>query len=827
MISEKVHKLCTGTETVSSLLAADPTLAPGEAWKKLYGGHSAGKDESTSTAKAHRNDITSEDLKRALECGNWGPTKPSELFLRLYHDALCTLDKSVSGCMVSPPLMGSCGTIPLTIISVLPDIMRHMSNMIVRADKEVILATNYWQNSVASKYITNAMKELSKRAGERGERIVFKIEYDRGSPKQVFNNHMEIKEEEYLGKAVALPSKAEIPNIDLQVINYHRPLVGTFHCKYMIVDRKIAVLQSNNIQDNDNLEMMTHLEGPIVDSLYDMALISWSNKLEPPLPSYNSPAVRGGIGAFGEESSQVRIFGQDRAIERQAPIMESGKRHSQEASAYDNQEVKLPGIVSKEPSSATTPTDGSSLATGPSTSKSVSKPIHEEEIPEENTHNGYGNKDTRTSHDHPPSDVPHSEFETKHMGTTERLQENARVAATTGDLEDIAHEKPDDGSNGLVTGLVKNRLKDGNNTKPSTKSTADSNGNVASVSDAVQHHGAYGPDEESKRYFGSGEQLLPESQIQKPTSNPKTLPEHTVDDPHYDNDIAGEVARVQTAVSPKEGDTRIAAVTRHLNHTKNIDFPGNAPDCPEHEEMTPYIPHPVHEAFPIAMVCREPYGTPNHASVYNPQNEVWLSALRNAKKNVFIQSPTLNASPLIPAIIEACERGVDVYAYVCLGYNDTGELLPKQGGTNEMVIHNLTTTLSPTGKPHLHPFFYIAKDQTLPILAAKKRRSCHVKLMIVDEHIGIQGNGNQDTQSWFHSQEINVMIDSEVVCAAWIDGLRRNQNTHLYGAVGEDGIWRDEKGKEAEGVIGIDPGRFPWAKGVMGAVRRVRGVGDF
>ena len=137
--------------------------------------------------------------------------------------------------------------------------MRHMSNLIVRAEKEVILATNYWQNSVASKFITNAMKELSRRAGERGDRIVFKLEYDRGSPKQLLENHYEVKEKEYLGKAVALPAPEDIPYLDLQVINYHKPPVGTFHCKYMIVDRKFAVLQSNNIQDNDNMEMMTHL----------------------------------------------------------------------------------------------------------------------------------------------------------------------------------------------------------------------------------------------------------------------------------------------------------------------------------------------------------------------------------------------------------------------------------------------------------------------------------------------------------------------------------------------------------------------------------------
>ena len=48
--------------------------------------------------------------------------------------------------------------------------------------------------------------------------------------------------------------------------------------------------------------MACQLEGPIVDSLYDMLLISWCNKLEPPLPSANSPAAAGGISAFSDSS---------------------------------------------------------------------------------------------------------------------------------------------------------------------------------------------------------------------------------------------------------------------------------------------------------------------------------------------------------------------------------------------------------------------------------------------------------------------------------------------------------------------------------------------
>ncbi len=77
---------------------------------------------------------------------------------------------------------------------------------------------------------------------------------------------------------------AEIPGLDLEVVNYHRVLLGTFHAKFMIVDRKVALLNSNNIQDRPNLELMTHLEGPIVDSFYEVALHSWYNKLSPMMP---------------------------------------------------------------------------------------------------------------------------------------------------------------------------------------------------------------------------------------------------------------------------------------------------------------------------------------------------------------------------------------------------------------------------------------------------------------------------------------------------------------------------------------------------------------
>jgi phosphatidylserine/phosphatidylglycerophosphate/cardiolipin synthase-like enzyme len=571
-----------------------------------------------------------------------------------------------------------------------------MSNCIVRAEREFFLATNFWQNSDASKFITDAIRELSRRAGERGVKIIAKLIYDRGSPKQLVEPHYVVPPKEYTGPKVGLPAPEEIPNIDLQVMNYHHPLLGTFHAKYMIVDRKMAVIQSNNIQSNDNLEMMVHLEGPIVDSMYDMALLSWHKRLEPPLPSYHSPAAEAGISCFTESHSGV--FGPSGSIRGHHAVVDPDKMQPREAYAY-------------------TPT--------------VPQPAKVDE------------------------------------------------QTTKAESYSAAGTQPD--------------------------------GNGQETSGQNGHHNR-GADPEAAG---------------APTA--ENLPECTTDNSHWDLDIAGEVLRVQAAVSAKQGgETALQAVNRHLNNTINRGFPPDAPQFSPEDEMTPYIPHPAHEPFPMALVNRAPHGPPNHKSVVTPQNAAWLSALRNAKRNVFIQSPTLNAAPLVPAIAAACERGVDVYCYICLGYNDEGELLPMQGGHNDMVAHQLLTSLSPAGRRHLHYFWYVAKDQTRPIVQERKKRSCHIKLMIADERVGIVGNGNQDTQSWYHSQEINVMLDSPAVCRAWIDGLRRNQNTHLYGALDrEAGVWVDAEGKQAEGAIGVDPGRFSWARGVVGAVKRLQGTGGF
>lgn len=147
-----------------------------------------------------------------------------------------------------------------------------------------------------------------------------------------------------------------------------------------------------------------------------------------------------------------------------------------------------------------------------------------------------------------------------------------------------------------------------------------------------------------------------------------------------------------------------------------------------------------------------------------------------------------------------------------------------------MIAHRLHTSLSEEARPRLHYHWYVAKDATAPLHQGKRQRSCHIKLLVADWKVAVVGSGNQDTQSWCHSQEVNVLLDlPEEIAEQWREALEvRNQNTGLYGlGSNEDGVWRDAEGREADEAIGIDPGRFSWGKGIMGAVKRLKGTGGF
>ncbi|CAF1565573.1 unnamed protein product, partial [Didymodactylos carnosus] len=173
---------------------------------------------------------------------------PSELFLKILNDVFLVLEDDPLSGVVSPSLIASTGVIPYTVISTIPDIMEHYYQVIVNAKREILFATNYWEKGHSVTTVGNALKELSKRAASDNRRVIVKLMIDHPTAENIahsFHNLLPVGKWSHYD----IPHPDEIPYVDLEIMNYHRLIMGTFHSKFLVSDRHIALLNSNNIQD--------------------------------------------------------------------------------------------------------------------------------------------------------------------------------------------------------------------------------------------------------------------------------------------------------------------------------------------------------------------------------------------------------------------------------------------------------------------------------------------------------------------------------------------------------------------------------------------------
>jgi phosphatidylserine/phosphatidylglycerophosphate/cardiolipin synthase-like enzyme len=162
-----------------------------------------------------------------------------------------------------------------------------------------------------------------------------------------------------------------------------------------------------------------------------------------------------------------------------------------------------------------------------------------------------------------------------------------------------------------------------------------------------------------------------------------------------------------------------------------------------------------------------------HPRFHCPQNIAWTWLFSSAEKSVFIVSPTLNASHALDCILKCLLRNVHVTIVLTLGFNDQKESLPFQGGTNLTVAQKLYSRAQRYEVENLlQLFWYVPIGNDLP----KKGVHCHVKYMSIDGKIAMFGNGNMDTQSWYHSQEANMVVFSSTVCQQWDNALQSQMN---------------------------------------------------
>jgi hypothetical protein len=80
MIPKSVIELCRNGQSITAELAKDPSRTPHEAAKKLFG---VSVEDEVHTKTLDLGPGEASDLEEARQCGNWGTSQPSDLFLRV------------------------------------------------------------------------------------------------------------------------------------------------------------------------------------------------------------------------------------------------------------------------------------------------------------------------------------------------------------------------------------------------------------------------------------------------------------------------------------------------------------------------------------------------------------------------------------------------------------------------------------------------------------------------------------------------------------------------------------------------------------------------
>ncbi|SNX87803.1 uncharacterized protein MEPE_06514 [Melanopsichium pennsylvanicum] len=978
--------------TITSAVAADPTLPPSKAAKHLFPVPSAAKrgmlrfkikeqlEEGRGRhwvwdkgAVHHANrEPDDEELERVRRKFGYKPTAeggPSRLYLMVLADCLLPLPRNPMSGVVSPPLLATTGIVPLSIFSTGPDIIGHYYDCIVAARREVVLLTNYWQGGKNVDRIAEALRELNKRVlkrrklralearrkGQSGrtpqeeksakqddlllnqgapgsvaraerdenlndqddielgpptaeDRVVVKLMWDRGPQTLADLFRLRKPVPPNMWKTNGLPTEDEIPNLTMEILNYHRPLMGTFHAKLLIIDRQVALINSNNIQDRPNIEACIRLEGDIVNSVYDHALISWGTRLNPPLPCLTAPApVAPSPAAFmsGEESTLPSL-----TVEKlkQLSLNVRQRLHDEDTATEVQKERSLQSPITFHFGDVVDQmmrrdSLGAKGAQSPVRSSSTDRHHVDGEKAARNAGALWAQKvlGERFSHFQENSSAANAKLEKADtspavMEKTDRPHQRKHFADIVEALmKKEGHKTPAWAEGALeVFGLGQSSSKNVANEvrkNPRPKVALASGVNVPTAVEEEKHDDEHcdwrmsiEADEESlgdapsptaigedagspmgmSSSAGSVEAAPKQAvtaredttlKVNAPASTERTaapaIHSETLESKQQGpaaqsvsatkDDEAGAPGwvgyrrvhrRTLSQISKSSAAERLSAITKSLDFANNSKVQGeitakNLSDKNLSDDkisslnaildFQPYIFHKPHSPVPMALVNRRPHGTPGHSDIRNPQDAAWLAGFRYAKKHVFIQSPTLNASPIKAAVLAAVRRHVRVELWLDLGFNDKSESMPFQGGTNEQVVTAFYRTLRREGRgdeKYLEVYWYTGKDMTRPLNAVRKQRNCHVKFAAFDGQVAVLGSGNQDTQSWFHSQEINVMVDSKEIVKEWMEALERNQSTGLYGKVDQrDGIWRGKDGQELVDTGKDDDGAKEMEKG--------------
>ncbi len=155
----------------------------------------------------------------------------------------------------------------------------------------------------------------------------------------------------------------------------------------------------------------------------------------------------------------------------------------------------------------------------------------------------------------------------------------------------------------------------------------------------------------------------------------------------------------------------------------------------------------------------------------DPMDQAFLGGLAASRKNVSIITPDLNDDAMKKGLIDTIVANPDLEVDVILshGFNDSTENVPGQGGDNQKNVDKLYDSLAAAGVTdpctRLQMRWY--SEDGIVFIDGNGPRASHAKYASFDDQVAFVGSGNMDTQSWNHSHEANIVVDSARITASW------------------------------------------------------------
>lgn len=196
------------------------------------------------------------------------------------------------------------------------------------------------------------------------------------------------------------------------------------------------------------------------------------------------------------------------------------------------------------------------------------------------------------------------------------------------------------------------------------------------------------------------------------------------------------------------------------------------PESIEHR-VAPVPVLPAEASAPMLVLTKPPVNNPfSRDGIDNPLAQALLHALGHGQL-IRILTPNLNDRAVVESIVDAVLEGREVQVVMGRGYEDFPQSMPGQGGTNEDVVARMYARLDRAGVTdacdRLKVRWYSHDGRTE--LRGNVPHALHVKAVWVDDDLVLITSKNMDTQSWRHSREVGVLVDSPVLAKAWLEAL--------------------------------------------------------